>query len=169
MERDLQSALEVACTGFLRDDLAPGAWITDVGNDELWEALRQSGCTGSPIALLGALDIALHRQDDPRFVQFAKEAIRRLADGSFGRSDGFDIYDVLSEVTRLALNRIGTLESGALQAGYWRRMGAWMQAGLFVGHLTRSRSRPNMDQFQEFIEQHRTISGWLTQCVDARR
>ena len=169
LERDLQSALEIACMGFLRDDLAPGAWITHVGNDELWEALRQSGCTGSPIALLGALDIALHRQDDPRFVQFAKEAIRRLADQSFGRSDGFDVYDLLSEVTWLVLNRIGTLESGALQPGYWRRMGAWMQASLFVGHLTRSGALPDMDRFQEFIEHQRTIGGWLTQCVDARR
>ena len=169
LERDLQSALEVACMGFLRDDLAPGAWITDVGNDDVWEALERSGCTGSPIALLGALDIALHRQEDSRFERLATDAIRTLADESFGRSDGFDIYNALSEVTWLALNRIGTLESGALQAGYWRRMGAWMQAGLFVGHLTRSRSRPNMDQFREFIEQHRTIGGWLTQCVDARR
>ena len=169
LERDLQSALEVACMGFLRDDLAPGEWITDVGNDELWEALRQSGCTGSPIALLGALDIALHRQDDPRFERFAKAAIRRLADESFGRSDGFDTYSLLSEVTWLVLNRIGTLESGAVQAGYWRRMGAWMQAALFVGHLTRSGSLPDADQFHEFIKEHRTIGGWLTQCIDARR
>ena len=169
LERDLQSALEVACTGFLRDDLAPGALITDVGTDELWEALERSGCDGSPIALLGALDIALCRQEDPRFVQFAKDAIWRLADESFGRSDGFDIYNALSEVAWLVLNRIGTLESGAVQAGYWRRMGAWMQAGLFVGHLTRSGSLPDTDQFQEFIEHQRTIGGWLTQCVDARR
>ena len=169
LERDLQSALEVACMGFLRDDLAPGAWITDIGNDELWEALERSGCTGSPIALLGALDIALHRQDDPRFKRFAEDAIRRLEDESFGRSDGFDIYNTLAEVTWLVLNRIGTLESGALQAGYWRRMGAWMQASLFVGLLTRSGSRPDTDQFREFIEQHRTLGGWLTQCADARR
>lgn len=169
LERDLQSALEVACLGFLRDDLAPGVWITDVDNDEVWEAVGQSGSTGSPIGLLGALDIALHRQEDPRFERFATDAIRMLADESFGRSDGFDIYDILSEVTWLVLNRIGTLESGAVQAGYWRRMGAWMQASLFVGHLARSRSRPDMDRFQEFIEEHRTIGGWLTQCVDARR
>ena len=169
LERDLRSALEVACLGFLRDDLAPGAWVSDVGNDELWEALEQSRCTGSPIALLGALDIALHRQKDPRFARFAKDAIRRLADESFGRSDGFDTYDILSEITWLVLNRIGMLESGALQAGYWRRMGAWMQASLFVGHLMRSRSRPDMDKSREFIQQHRTVGGWLTQCVDARR
>ncbi len=169
LERDLRSALEVACMGFLRDDLAPGAWVSDVGNDELWEALEQSRCTGSPIALLGALDIALHRQEDPRFARFAEDAIRRLADESFGRSDSFDTYDVLSEITWLVLNRVGTLGSGALQAGYWRRMGAWMQASLFVGHLTRSGSRPDMDKFREFIEQHRTVGGWLTQCVDARR
>ena len=169
LERDLRSALESACLGFLRDDLAPGAWVSDVGNDDLWEALDRSGCTGSPVALLGALDIALHRQEDPRFVGFARDAIRRLADEAFGRSDGFDIYAVLSEITWLVLNRIGTLESGALQTGYWRRMGAWMQASLFVGHLTRSGSRPDMDKFREFIEQHRTVGGWLTQCVDARR
>ena len=169
LERDLQSALEIVCMGFLRDDLAPGAWITDVGNDELWEALERSGCTGSPIALLGALDIALYRQEDPRFERLATDAIRTLADESFGRSDGFDIYNALSEVTWLVLNRIGTLESGALQPGYWRRMGAWMQASLFVGHLTRSGALPDMDRFQEFIEHQRTIGGWLTQCVDARR
>ena len=169
LKRDLKSALKIACTGFLRDDLAPGAWVSAVGNDELWDALERSDCKGSPIALLGALDIALYRQEDPRFTRFAGDAIRRLADESFGRSDGFDIYNVLSEITWLALNRIGTLESGAVRAGYWRRMGAWMQASLFVGHLTRSQCRPDMDQFREFTEQHRTIGGWLTQCVDARR
>ena len=169
LKRDLKSALEVACMGFLRDDLAPGAWVSDIGNDELWEALERSGCPDGPIALLGALDIALYRQEDPRFVGFARDAIRKLADESFGRSDDFDIYSAFSEVTWLALNRIGTLESGAVQAGYWRRMGAWMQASLFVGHLTRSGSLPDVDQFQKFIEEHRTIGGWLTQCVDARR
>ena len=165
---DFASSLEIACLGFLRDDLAPGAWMSDVGNDELWDALERFNCTGSPIALLGALDITLHRQDDQRFREFATNAVKKLVDESFGRSDGFDTYSAFAAAMELVLNRINTLDSGSVQPGYWRRMGAWMQAGLFVGHLARCQPRPSSDRLQEFANQNRTIGGWLALCVDAR-
>ena len=165
---DLESGLEIACLGFLRDDLAPGEWIRDVDSDVVWGALQRSNCTYSPIMLLGALDIALYRQDDPRIYKFASDAVSILLGESFGRSDGFDSYRVFSIVVELILNRISTIEGGPVQPGYWRRMGAWMQAGLFVNFLARCQLPLDVNRLQEFANQHMTLGGSFAQCVDAR-
>lgn len=165
---DLKSGLEIACLGFLRDDLAPGEWLRDVDIDAVWDALESCNFAGSPIALLGALDIALYRQNDLRFCKFARDAVSKLLDESLGRSDGFDSYAVFSILAELLLNGISTLESGSVQPGYWRRMGAWMQAGLFVNYLARCQIRLDVNQLQEFSGQNKTIGGFFAGCVDAR-
>jgi len=165
---DLASGLEIACLGFLRDDLAPGEWIRDVENDAVWDALESCNFAGSPIALLGALDIALYRQNDLKFHKFARDAVSKLLDESLGRSDGFDSYAVFSILAELILNRMSTLESGSVQPGYWRRMGAWMQAGRFVNYLARCQIRLDVNQLQEFSRKSMTIGGFFARCVDAR-
>ena len=165
---DLASGLEIACLGFLRDDLAPGEWIRDVDSDAVWGALESCNFAGSPIGLLGALDIALYRQNDLRFRRFARDAVSKLLDELLGRSDGFDSYAVFSILAELILNRISTLESGSVQPGYWRRMGAWMQAGLFVNYLARCQVRLDVNRLQEFSRQRMTIGGFFARCVDAR-
>jgi len=124
--------LDVCLQGALRDDLMPGVWTKDYTDDELWDSLEACDPFRDPFALLGALDIALYRQKDERYVLFADKALTALVNDEFPRNDGIDVYELLPMLAGLVLNRINVIEGGALRPPYWKRMCAWMQAGFLV-------------------------------------
>jgi len=132
LQRNLGRGLEICLYGALRDDLCPGAWLEEVGDDELWRELEGCKAPCEPFSLLGALDIALYRQHDGRFQAFAEAAVAMLTAEQFPDADGFDLYQVLPSLSQFALNRIHLLESGALRAPFWKRMCAWMQASVAI-------------------------------------
>lgn len=168
LDLDLRSGLEIVCLGFLSDSLAPGEWLKDFSNDEVWEALSRFNYSASPFVLLAALDVALYRQEDKRYQELATTALIRLYDRSFGRSNTFDIYEALHVVIELVENRLSTLESGAIKLGYWKRTAAWMQAALFVGYLADDRSPENMDALREFGASNMTVAGRYARIAGAR-
>lgn len=165
---DLRSGLEIACLGFLSDSLAPGEWVKDFSNDDVWEALSGFNHDTNPFVLLAALDVALYRQKDERYQGLATMAVNVLCDRSFGRSDTFDTYDALHVVIELVENRFNTLDSGAIKPGIWKRMGAWMQAALFVGYLAKDGSTENMDSLKEFGACNMTVAGRYARIAGAR-
>ena len=110
-----------------------------------------------PFSLLGALDIALYRQQDERFLAFAEEAVAKLTLDTFPRPDGVDTYKMLPLLAGLVLNRLNTMEGGALLLPYWKRMCAWMQAGLIV-RMIRSYEF-DLEVFNVWIECSKTIAG----------
>ena len=156
---DLKSGLEIACIGFLSDSLAPGEWVKDFSNDDVWDALNGFDYTASPFVLLAALDIALYRQDDARYQGLASRAMNSLCYRSFGRSDSFDTYEALRVVIELVENRINSFDSGVVKPGYWKRMAAWMQAALFVGYLTPYGSPEVIGSLREFATNNMTVAG----------
>lgn len=165
---DLRSGLEIACLGFLSDSLAPGEWVKDYSNDEVWEALSGFDYSATPFVLLAALDVALYRQGDVRFQELAKKAVNVLYDPSFGRSDSLNAYEAFHVVMELVENRINTLDSGAVQLGYWKRMAAWMQAALFVGYLAKDASSENMASLRDFGTSNMTVAGRYARIAGAR-
>lgn len=165
---NLRSGLEIACLGFLSDSLAPSEWVKDCSNDEVWEALSGFDYSSSPFVLLAALDVALCRQEDKRYQELAKTAMKKLCDRSFGRSDTFDTYEALHVVIELVENKLNTLESGAIIPGYWKRTAAWMQAALFVGYLANDGSPENMDSLREFGFSNMTVAGRYARIAGAR-
>ena len=128
LNRDVRAGLDICCLGALRDDLPPGQWVTELDNDVVWDALSSCHATSNPFSLLGALDVALYRQEDERFREFAAAAVTTLLDERFGQPEGVDIYSLLQMLYEFVLNRLNLLENGATYPGYWKRMGAWMQA-----------------------------------------
>ena len=120
LKRDLQAGLDFCCLGALRDDLLPRQWVEDIDNDSLWEALSSCDVDSDPFSLIGALDIALHRQDDKRFRDFSVEAVTKLTEEEFGQPEGTDIYALLGILACFTANRINLLEGGANQPGYWK-------------------------------------------------
>lgn len=165
---DLKSGLELACLGFLNDSLAPGEWVEDFSNDEVWEALSRFNYSASPFVLLAALDVALYRQEDQRYQELAVKAVNGLYDRSFGRSGTFDTYEALHVVIELVENRLNTLESGAIKLECWKRVAAWMQAALFVGYLGDDGSPENMDSLREFGASNMTVAGRYARIAGAR-
>ncbi len=165
---DLRSGLEIACLGFLSDSLAPGEWVKDFSDDDVWDALSGFNHATSPFVLLAALDVALYRQKDERYQGLATMAMNVLCDRSFGRSDTFDTYDALHVVIELVENRFNTLDSGAIKPGDWKRMAAWMQAALFVGYLAEDGSPENMDSLKEFGACNMTVAGRYARIAGTR-
>ena len=78
LARDLDRGLDICCLGALRDDLCPGQWMLDFDDDAVWEALSKCSTHRAPFSLLAALDVALYRQRDGRFREFAEQSLIKL-------------------------------------------------------------------------------------------
>ena len=169
LARNLRAGLDICFLGALRDDLAPGPWVDSMDDDAVWEALSSCDVKGNPFALLAGLDVALYRQGDPRFREFAADAVVWLSDENFGLSDGPDIYRLLPVLVELVLNRINLLEGGAIRPGYWKRMSAWMQAGLATRTLMGVSSSIDIDDLQEWTRKDMGVEGVYSELVDARK
>lgn len=169
LNRDVQDGLDICCLGALRDDLTPGQWATDLADDVVWEALSSGHATSNPFSLLGALDVALYRQEDERFREFAATAVTTLLDERFGQQGGLDIYSLLQMLYEFVLNRLNLLENVATYPGYWRRMGAWMQAGLIARAMTESSSSINIVAFRQWLYGNMAAASTYADFVQARQ
>ena len=170
LNRNVRAGLEICCLGALRDDLTPGRWITDLADDVVWEALSLCHPTSNPFSLLGALDVALYRQKDERFREFAVTAVATLLDESFGQQQaGLDIYRLLQMLYEFVLNRLNLSENGAMYPGYWKRMGAWMQAGMIARIMMKPSFSIEIDDFQEWLQGNMATAGAYADFVQARQ
>ena len=132
LHRDLMRGLDICLLGAIHDCLLPGQWLKDFSNDEVWNALEACNPWRDPFSLIGALDIALIRQEDHRYRLFSEKAVSVLIRGNYARGDGIDVYELMSVFAGLVLNRVNTVENGALKQPFWKKMCAWMQAGLLT-------------------------------------
>ena len=168
LDRDLSRGLNICCLGALRDDLCPGQWIVRLDDDAVWEALSNCGADGSPISLLGALDVALYRQSDFRFQGYARQAVAKLCSDSFARQQDIDFYRLLWIFVRFAVNRINLIENGSKQPGFWKRMCAWMQAQFIARALSRAPASVAMDSLEEWTMASMALVGAYAELVDGR-
>ena len=168
LDRDLSRGLDICCLGALRDDLCPGQWTVNLDDDAVWEALSTCGADGAPISLLGALDVALYRQSDERFREYAAQAVIKLCDDGFGQQQGIDFYRLLWIFTRFAFNRINLIENGSKQPGFWKRMCAWMQAQFIARALSRAPASIAIDSLEEWSTSSMALVGAYAELVDAR-
>ncbi|MDT3775992.1 hypothetical protein PJI16_00260 [Nitrospira sp. MA-1] len=166
LNRNLGRGLEICLLGALRDDLMPAAWTDIVTDDEMWSALGTIDLSGNPFALLGTLDIAINRQYDERFKVLADEIMTNLLQEQLLRQDGIDCYELLPIFSQLVLDRINLLEGGALCEPFWKRMCAWMHAGILM-QSTLNR-QINLEVLRGWVLSNRNISGTYAQMVDLR-
>ena len=169
LTRDVRAGLDICCLGALRDDLTPGQWITDLADEAVWNALSSCHPTSNPFSLLGALDVALCRQEDERFREFAATAVATLLDERFGQQHGLDIYSLLQMLYEFVLNRLNLLEKGATYPGYWKRMGAWMQAGLIARIMMDPSLSIEINDFQKWLQGNMATAGAYADFVQARQ
>ena len=173
LSSNFETGLDICCLGALRDDLSPGQWVVDIDNDTIWDALPSCHAKSNPFSLLGVLDIALYRQSDERFREFAAEAVIQLSDENFGQQDDRDFYKLLQTFADFVHNRINLLEDGVHYPGYWRRMSSWMQAGLIVRHMVEPTFLDDVinpvESFQEWTQGNMVASGVFAELIDARK
>ena len=168
LKNDVARGLDICCLGALRDDLGPGAWVDGIGDEILWDALQAVDVRGNPIALLGALDVALYRGRDARFLGFAHDAIGVLLEDSGGFKEGYDVYRLFQIICDLGLNLLPTVEEAARSPGHWRRMCAWMQAGLVVRMFIDSDAELDLDALEQWRKENTTREGVLRGLLDIR-
>lgn len=167
LSRNLVQGLDICLLGSLRDDLAPAAWLDAVGDEELLPALKTIDLRGNPFALLGALDIALTRQHHQGFMTLAEETIAVLLLEQLPRPDGMDAYELLPLFAQLVLDRINVIEGGASCEPFWKRMCAWMHAGLLM-HSTLG-VEIKMEMFRKWADSNRSTAGTYAQMIDLHR
>ena len=168
LDRHLSTGLDICCLGAVRDDLMPGPWVGSVDDDAVWEALSSCQAKDTPFSLLAALDLALYRQRDSRFREFAADAVAVLTAENLGKRDGPDTCRLLHVLAEFVLNRINLVEGGAKYPGYWKRMSAWMQAGLVARTLIASSSSIDIDNLQEWTRGNMVLGGVYAGLLDAR-
>ena len=168
LERDLFRGLEICSLGALRDDLCPGKWIIHIDDDVVWDALCALAPERTPNCLLASLDIALYRQGDERFRNFAEQAILKLSQDEFRVNDNGDIYHLFWILTEFALNGVNLIENVATQPGFWRRMCAWMQAEFVVRCLLTDTGSIAVDNLSEWCRSNMALSGSYAELIDCR-
>lgn len=168
IDRNLKEGLHISCLGAMHDDLSPGLWLSDETDDSVWSALEGVSSGFNPFSLLGALDVALYRQQDQRFHNFAFKAIEQLLHENFGFSDEVNVYKLLQITTDFVLNRLNLLEGGATKPGYWKRLGAWMQAGFVVETMLKSTYTVSLDKLEEWMHQSMAAAGAYASLIDAQ-
>ena len=163
---DLRAGLDVCCLGALRDDLSPGAWLDGIDDDAVWNAIHSTPVQGNPIALLAVLDVALFRLGDDRFRRLAGDTIEKLLDEQLGLPVTCDVYRFLEVLTDFEMDHLSLVEGAGRCPGFWRRMCAWMQAGLIVRTAVTCRAVPEIGQFEEWCKQNTAPVGMLRRLLD---
>ena len=109
-----------------------------------------------------------YRQGDERFREFAEQAILRLCDERFGRAEGVDIYELLWCFVQLMFNQINLMENGSKQAGFWKRICAWMQAQFVVRSLFRGPSAIAISELKTWCQSSMVLAGAYAELVNFR-
>lgn len=167
LKRNLARGLEICLLGALRDDLMPGVWTSNISDDEMWSTLEAIEARTNPFVALGMLDIALARQHNNRYKALAAELVAMLGQDQLLRPDGVDGYEILPLFAQLALDHINVLEDGALRAPFWKRLCAWMQAGLILQTL--SQIPIKIEELRGWIHVNRDMAGTYAQMIDLHR
>ncbi len=165
--RNIARGLEICLLGALRDDLMPAAWTGEINDDDIWKALETIDTRANPFMLLGVLDIAITRQHDERYKTLAAETMRKLVQEQLPRPDGVDCYEILPLFAQLVLDRINVLEDGALCEPFWKRMCAWMHAGLLMQSTLHIQIK--LEALRGWVHSNRDMAGTYAQMIDLHR
>ena len=168
LERDLAQGLQICLLGALRDDLSPGEWTRKADREEVWGVLASGLPTRTPFWLLGALDTALYHLEEPRFRDFAAEAVEMLLDGNLKRDEAPDIYQVFGILKEVIRTGVTPIEGFYGRPLYWRRMCVLMQAGL-ICHLTPSSvGEVSLGALVEWTKENQSAAAYFTEVAGLR-
>lgn len=169
LERDFQAGLEICCLGAIHDDLLPGKWVSRFKNDTVWNALSSFHKTENPFSLIATLDIAMYRQDDPRYQKLAEDVTSKLLHANGRGSDSHDSYNLLAILAQSIFNLINYVEGVPGRPGYWKQLCAWMQASFIAQQLATTLPPTEKNKFEQWLLNSRSIGGVYSELVDARK
>lgn len=169
IDADVVGGLEICCLGALRDDLSPGAWLEGADDKTVLGALASVPVRGgNPMALLGVMDVALYRVASEPFREIAETAAKTLLDEHLGYPEGYDGYRLFEVLADFEMHSVGLVPGAASCPGFWRRMCAWMQAGLIVRTSIVCGALPEVEQIEKWCREQQTPAGNLRRLADCR-
>ena len=169
LKRDFQAGLEICCLGAIHDELLPGKWISRFKNDTVWDALSSFHKNENPFSLLAILDIAMYRQDDPRFQRLSEDVTSKLLHANGRNSDFHYSYNLLGILAHSIFNLINFVEGVPGRPGYWKQLCAWMQAIFIAQELEATLPQTEMNKFEQWLLSNRMVGGVYSELVDARK
>ena len=165
---DVAGGLDICCLGALRDDLSPGAWLEGLDDETVLGALASMPVRGNPIALLGVMDVALYRVASEPFREIAETTAKMLLDEWLGYPEGYDGYRLFEVLADFEMHGVGLVAGATSCPGFWRRMCAWMQAGLIIRTSAVCGALPEVGQIEKWCSEQQTPAGGLRRLADCR-
>lgn len=166
--RDLAEGLQICLLGTVRDDLSPGEWTRKVDREKVWGVLSSGLPTRTPFWLLGALDTALYHLEDPRFRDFAAEAVDMLLDENLKRDEDPGIYQVFGVLTEVIRTGVTPIEGFYRRPPYWRRMCVLMQAGLICHLSPSSVGKVNLAPLVDWTKRNQSAAAYVAEVAGLR-
>lgn len=159
--------MDLCFVGYLRDDLAPSAYLGEEDEAATWGMLENACRSNDPFTALGALDVSLAQiKSDQRLIEISETLVRRLSAGELISSSGLNVYDYMPAVIGLVTDKLHFIEGVAEQPSFWRRLCAWTHAGLFVRLLDSMSFDPA--ELSNRCNSLLTQEGMLNEFVDLR-
>ncbi|MGT2509736.1 hypothetical protein [Cupriavidus basilensis] len=140
------AGLRVALFGFVHSSLAPSQFVDELSDDDVWGLVTELGKLNDPYSLLGLAEIGLSRFADERFRNMVGECISRLCADDDASNQ---MYVAAAHFARLVLSELQFVERSAGIQPYWKRMAAWMQAGVVLHAYTDFRF--NLDALTDWV------------------
>ena len=167
LNRDLQAGLDICCLGAFRDDLMPGEWVSDFDDDVVWKSLTAMETGYNPFSLLGALDVALYRNKDQRFQEFAVNVIAKLLDVETEGEKG-ETFKLLVGFSRFAIHFMNFIEDVPNRPNYWKKMCTLMQAGILSRILVGNSASNSVETMEQWIRENVTPLNYYAELTKAR-
>lgn len=133
LRENLVGGIDLCCLGFLREDLHLSERLNDIEPRLLMEIINGFRPFADPYTALACFDIAIRRSnDDAEFLELAGECIERLCEKEFLSTSQNDVYELLPHVVSMLENRLSIMPIICVQPPYWRKLAAWMHAGVII-------------------------------------
>lgn len=147
--------------------LSPVRVVKDIPDDELLPALLQHMQSGSPIVLLGILEIALSRVNgNSGFAELVGEALGLLV-GEKSKSRGINqAWTVIPTLVKASLRKISSAQDMCAQPPFWRRLAAYAHANVVAESL--DLDDENIPQFTAWIGGLETDSDAAASLLDMK-
>jgi hypothetical protein len=167
LKADAESALEYVMAASIRHDISCADLVKEFSDDAVWNALACMGQIDTPFALIGALEIALSRGADARFIDYAATAVERLAGRQLLGVDKQDAYQLMPPLVRLSLYWFATSKELHETAPYWRRLVAFVHCHFLLRTLRTKQIDP--EQFSAWCDSHLTREMINADLLDVQR
>lgn len=162
---NLRDGIDVCSLGFLRGDLPPTFDFQNIETQTLFEIVNSLRPLRDPYTVLAFFELSVWRAgEDQNFLGLAKETIAKLISSKFLSTAKNDVYQLLPRVVAMVENRLAIMPTACIQPPYWRKIAAWMHAGIIVRCMDDLEFEE--EQIFSWLEAQEVFEGTVKRMID---